>query len=97
VTVPVIDTYLKVKISVRLELIRHYASRGNLRGGHAKRFFSSSWDGQKKMDVVGGVERMYDARQFPVPRYPQQPFLRDIQKGERPWISPLFQAGNLQT
>ena len=42
VTVPVIDTYLKVKISVRLELIRHYASRGNLRGGHAKRFFSSS-------------------------------------------------------
>jgi hypothetical protein len=23
-------------------------------------------------------------RQFPVPRYPQQPFLRDIQKGERP-------------
>jgi hypothetical protein len=27
---------------------------------------------------------MYDARQFPVPRYPQQPFLRGIQKGERP-------------
>ena len=27
------------------------------------------------MDVVGGVERMYDARQFPVPRYPATAFL----------------------
>jgi len=45
---------------------------------------ATSYTADAKVVVVGGVERMYDARQFPVPRYPQQPFLRDIQKGERP-------------
>jgi hypothetical protein len=36
------------------------------------------------MGVAGGIERMYDAGQFPALWYPQQFFFRGIQKGERP-------------
>jgi hypothetical protein len=36
----------------------------------------------KKWVLPGGVQRMYHARKSP--RYSEQLFLRDIQKGERP-------------
>ncbi len=36
------------------------------------------------MGVAGGIERMYHTPKFPLPRYPEQLFLRGIQKGERP-------------
>ena len=36
------------------------------------------------MGVAGGIERMYHARQSPRSLYPEQLFLRGIQKGEKP-------------
>jgi hypothetical protein len=63
----------------------HYASRGNQRGNHVKRFFSS-FDTDTKKWVLRATLRGCSIRDgfSPFSGTPVQFSLRGIQKGERP-------------